>query len=75
MTNTLQRSTIWVTWLGSLVARVLDLRLDGHEFDSRPLQLALEWVTVFGWVNQISTQANSASYSYQDGKGALAKVR
>ena len=73
MTNTLQRSTIWVTWLGSLVARMLDLRLDGHEFDSsRPLQLALEWVTVFGWVNHFSTQADSASYSYWDGKGALA---
>ena len=33
--------------LGSLVARALDLRLDGREFDSRPPRLVLEWLTVF----------------------------
>jgi len=35
-------------WLGSLVAREFDLRLDGREFDSRPTRLVPGWVTVFG---------------------------
>ena len=35
---------ILVYWLGSLVVRVLDWRLDGREFDSRPPRLVLGWV-------------------------------
>ena len=35
---------ILVCWLRGLVVRVLDLRLDGREFDSRPPRLLLGWV-------------------------------
>jgi len=53
-------------WLGSLVVRALDSRLDGREFDFRPPRLVLGWVTVFGRAKTTSvfyqaTQANSAS--------------
>jgi len=36
-----------VYWLRSLVVQTLDLRLDGPEFDSRLLRLALGRVAVF----------------------------
>ena len=42
-----QHMTKW--WLG-LVVMALDLRLDGHEFDSRRPRL---WATVFGQANQL----------------------
>jgi len=42
-----------MVWLGSLVVRALDVRLDGREFDSRPPRLILGWVTVFGRANHL----------------------
>jgi len=39
--------------LGSLVVRVLHLRLDDREFDSRPPRLILGRVTVFGRANHL----------------------
>jgi len=41
-------------WLGSLVVRALNVRLDGREFNSRPPRLTLGWVTVFGRANHLS---------------------
>jgi len=35
-------------WLGSLVVRALDLRLDGCKFDSRPL-----WLILDGWPSAV----------------------
>ena len=36
----------------------LDLRLYDREFDSRPPQLVLGWVTVFGRANHLSISPN-----------------
>ena len=61
-------------WLGSLVVRALDSRLDGSEFDSWLLRLILRWVglIVFGRTNHLiispSHQANSAFYPHLENK-------
>jgi len=50
-------------WLGSLVVRALDLRLDGREFDSLPPHAAnTGWVTVLGRRDHLCI---SPSYSGQ----------
>ena len=36
------------------MVRAFDSRLDGREFDSRPPQLVLGWVTVVEWANHLS---------------------
>ena len=45
-------------WLRSLVVRALDSRLDGRELDSRPPQLVLRWMTVFGRANHLEISPN-----------------
>jgi len=58
---------------------VLDLRLDGREFDYRLVLASMGWLTVFGQANRLSIssshQANSASYPQWDGNRISAKVR
>jgi len=49
------------SWLASVVVRLLDLRLDGREFDSRLLRLILRWVTVFGRANHLSISPSCPS--------------
>ena len=41
-------------WLGSLVVRALDSRLDGRGFNSRPPRQMLGWVAVFLRANDFS---------------------
>ena len=52
-TSVITLSVIYM-WLGSLVVRVLDLQVDGREFDSLPLRLILGWVIVVGQANHLS---------------------
>ena len=55
---TLHYITRTTEWLGSLVFRALDLRLNGRKFDSRPPRLVLRWVIVFGRTNHLSISPN-----------------
>jgi len=49
---------VGLSLLGSLVVMALNSRLDGREFNSRPLRLVLGWVTVFGRANHLSISPN-----------------
>ena len=69
-----------MVWLGSLVSRALDLRLDGREFDSRSPRLVLGWVTVFERANHLGISPShlrqlslllSARHEMSTGQGAV----
>jgi len=66
-------------WLRSLVARALDLRLDGREFDFRPPLLVLGWMTVFGLATHFcispSHPGQLSLLAYADGKWVAVKVQ
>jgi len=55
------RTNHWTRWLGGLAVMALDSRLDGREFNSRPPQLVLGWVTVFQWANHLSISPTHSS--------------